>query len=149
MVLLAARRWDMRCRTAGRGGYKHQLPARTPTPEKHAHQAQCRTLLTIHLSRLPALTQPLDPQKQHAVVAGYVFGIALACILIFSLARLIEVLKFRLFSVGRSTRRRAGRGHGNGESKEALEEWETVFAITARYTAPSRRADARAIGLGS
>ena len=64
----------------------------------------------------------LDPNIQHGRLAAWIIGIAVAGAVIFSVTRMICVLRERFFANRRAKRR------GDGESihSEQLEEWETV-----------------------
>ncbi|GLB38071.1 hypothetical protein LshimejAT787_0411220 [Lyophyllum shimeji] len=63
----------------------------------------------------------LDPKKQGAVLAAYIFGIAAGYIIVFLLVRLLVVLRVRL--VAQYCRIRAEEGR---TSPEAFEEWEEI-----------------------
>lgn len=63
----------------------------------------------------------LDPAKQHARVAAYIVGIAVATLLFFTIARYACVLRERL-ARGRGLRDTAGAG----ERREELQEWEEI-----------------------
>lgn len=65
----------------------------------------------------------LNPQKEHAKLAGWIIGIAVAGVVIFAITRTLIVLRERFFA-----RWARGRGHSEGESihSEQIDDWETV-----------------------
>ncbi|KLO06764.1 hypothetical protein SCHPADRAFT_679580 [Schizopora paradoxa] len=77
----------------------------------------------LHHARNTRILHFLNPQKEHARLAGWIVGIGVAGVIIFFITRTMCVLRNRFFA--RWARRR---GHPEGESihSEQLDDWETV-----------------------